>query len=128
MTGRPEFQPTAAQRKRVAILAAGGMAHEQIAAALRISRTTLLKHFDEELTKGAADRKAEVLDALFRAAKKGNVAAQKAFLQRAEGIAPTGKSAALGKKAQAEAAAQEAAAPGGKYAPPAAPKLVVNNA
>lgn len=127
MTGRPEFNPSDAQRKRVSILAAGGMAHEQIAAAIGISRTTLLKHFDGELTKGAADRKAEVLDALFKAAKKGNVAAQKAFLQRADGEVKSGRTGHLGKKEQAAAAAEEASQPGNKFAPPPAPKLVVNN-
>lgn len=56
------------------------MAHENIAIALGISRTTLLKHFKEELTTGAHGRRSAVLQALERAALKGNVTACRAYL------------------------------------------------
>lgn len=79
--GRPPFEPTKAQRRRVSIAAGAGMSHDSIAQVLGISRTTLLKHFSQELTVGAAERRMEVLEAVHRAAKRGNVAAAKAYSQ-----------------------------------------------
>jgi hypothetical protein len=113
---RPTFKPTAAQRRTVSIAAGGGMAHADIAEALGISRPTLLKHFEVELSVMAKLRRMEVLQAMFVAAKKGNVAAQKAFVA----MTPTSavpplpaefekpKAAAVGKKEQAQAEAQVA--------------------
>lgn len=80
MAGRPPFKPTTAQRRQVSIVAAARMPHDKIAAALGITRPTLLKHFDDELTTTATRRRMEVLQAMFVAARKGNVAAMKAFL------------------------------------------------
>lgn len=57
------------------------MAHEQIALALGIARNTLEKHFEHELTIGAYAKRMEVVEALRRAAKKGNVAAARLYLQ-----------------------------------------------
>lgn len=78
--GRPEFVPTAVQRRKVEVAVAFGMAHEDIAMALGISRGTLLKYFDSEISVGAAKRRMETLQALFRTAIKGNVSAQRALL------------------------------------------------
>ncbi|WP_339091126.1 hypothetical protein [Variovorax paradoxus] len=78
--GRPVFKPTPALRKLVAGNAGGGMSREAIACALGISRTTLLKHFKEELTAGAHGHRSAVLQALERAALKGNVTACRAYL------------------------------------------------
>jgi hypothetical protein len=78
--GRPEYKPTAATRRRVTIGAGSGMSHEALARALRISRNTLEKHYAEELSNGAAERQLEVQEALFRQAKKGNVAAIRLYL------------------------------------------------
>lgn len=100
------------------------MAHENIAIALGISRTTLLKHFKEELTTGAHGRRSAVLLALEKAALKGNVTACRAYLAYTspdlEAVVPKAdrarKSAApqqpaadekqepIGKKAEAQAA------------------------
>jgi len=77
---RPSFKPTTAMRRTVSIAAAGGMAHDDIALALGIARGTLLKHFEKELSIGALQRRVEVLQAMHKAAKGGNVAAQKAFM------------------------------------------------
>jgi hypothetical protein len=106
--GRPEFKPSAAQRRSVSIAAGGGMSHEDMANALGISRNTLEKHFEAELSRGAMKRRMEVLDAMHVAARKGNVTAQRAYLERtpqlavpplpAPGDGPTEK---LGKKEQA---------------------------
>lgn len=127
--GRPEFAPTVAQRRQVSIGAAGGLAHDDIALALGISRGTLLKHFDAELSTAAARRRLSWIEAMDKAARKGNVAAQKALLATtptisvpglpAEPKAPAVKAAAqpaavkqpkLGKKEEAQV---QASAPAG---------------
>jgi hypothetical protein len=82
-TGRPEYEPTAAARRRVTIGAGSGMSHEALARALKISRNTLEKHFAEELANGAAERQLELKEALYRQGKKGNVAAIRLYLQGA---------------------------------------------
>jgi hypothetical protein len=113
---RPTFKPTATQRLSVSVSAAGGMAHEEIALALGISRNTLEKHFAIELSTVAYRRRMDVLTAQYRAARKGNVAAQKAFLQNTPALAvPPVKTAEekqkpLGKKEQAAADAKTAGA------------------
>lgn len=115
---RPEFKPTATQRKKVAIAAGGGMSHESIAQALGIARNTLEKHFMAELTAGASERRLEALQGLHAAAKKGNVSAVKAYLAGvpqfiatpdAPGDEPAArKPAPLGKKEAAQQAASVA--------------------
>lgn len=114
---RPPFKPTAAQKRRVAILAGAGTSHEQIALTIGISRTTLLKHFEFELSIGAYQKRAEVIEAMHAAAKKGNVAAQKAYAAFADppAAAPPQQPAdpkepPLGKKEQANAEARTAQA------------------
>lgn len=83
------------------------MSHEEIALALGISRVTLVKHFGHELTVGAYQRRMEVLEAVHRAARKGNVAAAKAYSQLTPRIAAPPETpvddAPKGKKAQAQA-------------------------
>lgn len=76
---RPTYKPTAAARRKVAIAAGAGLSHEEIAIGLGISRNTLEKHFESELSHGAYAKRLEVLVAMHVAAKKGNVAAQKAY-------------------------------------------------
>lgn len=78
--GRPEFKPTDKQRLRVEILIGGGMAVDEVAAALEVDKKTLAKHFSAEIKHGRARKRAEVLEAMFNAAKGGNVSAQKAFI------------------------------------------------
>lgn len=116
--GRPAFAPTPAQRRRVAIAAGCGMAHEQIAIGLNISRETLEKHFEHELSVGAYERRMEVFEGLHKAAKKGNAAAVKLYAQLNPQIAPPPlernapgaekPEKPLGKKEQAQADAQVA--------------------
>jgi hypothetical protein len=57
------------------------MSHEEIALALGIARNTLEKHFAWELSFGAYLRRAEVLESMHAAAGKGNVTAQRAYLE-----------------------------------------------
>lgn len=108
-SGRPAFRPTAAQRRRVSIAAGAGMAHEEIAIGLGISRNTLAKYFEGELSVGAYSRRLEVLDAMHKTAVKGNVAAQKAYVALTPAAAPTPVEKPLGKKEQAQADAVTAA-------------------
>lgn len=84
----PPFKPSRAQRRDVEVWSAGGMGEEAMARALGIARGTLRKHFATEMTIGGQKRRAEVLRAMFKAAKAGNVAAQKAFLGRTDAPPP----------------------------------------
>lgn len=78
---RPEFVPTEEQKRQVEIVAGAGVTHEEIAIGIGISRPTLRKHFAQELTAGAYQRRAKVLDALYTmAAEKGNAAAARVYL------------------------------------------------
>ena len=70
--GRPAFKPTAAQRRTVEQMISCGDSKAMIARAIRIDADTLDKHFAEELLNGAAKKRREVLDMLYRGAKKGN--------------------------------------------------------
>jgi hypothetical protein len=87
------------------------MSHEEIAIALGIHRHTLDKHYQVELSTGALNRRAEVLDAMARTALKGNVSAQKAFLALTPTLAapPREQEKPKGKKEQAQADAATAA-------------------
>lgn len=78
--GRPPFKVTPALQRKVAIAAGGGMSHEAIAMAIGCAKETLEKHFAHELSEGAHAKRLEVIEALHRQAKKGGVAAVKAYL------------------------------------------------
>lgn len=114
--GRPQFRPTATQRREVEEMIACGMSEDDVARAVGIATETLRKHFVEELATAKAKRRGEVIKLLFRNARKGNVSAQKHLeamtslagtARPAERIAPTDKPAArVGKKAQEQADAQ----------------------
>lgn len=88
------------------------MSHEEIALGLGIARNTLGKHFARELSTGAYEKRLEVLDAMHRCAKKGNVAAQKAYVALTPHVAapPVPKAAPKGKKELAQDEAGTAAA------------------
>lgn len=102
--GRPPFAPTEAQRRHVSIAAGAGMDHGEIALAIGVSHVTLSKYFAHELTVGACQRRMEVLVAVHKQAKRGNVAAAKAYGQLAPRPGAAGTSVD-GKKAQAQVAA-----------------------
>jgi hypothetical protein len=77
---RPPFKVTTMMRQRVSVAAGAGMSHEEISIALGISRNTLQKYFRTELSVGSLQRRMEIVQSLYGAAKKGNVSAAKAYL------------------------------------------------
>jgi hypothetical protein len=123
--------------EKVEVLAAGGLTHEEIADAIRVSPPTLRKYFRPELDKALSRQKAEALSLLAEQARKGNVSAIKAWnaeldKQRAAGALRERERPAparsvpvrvAGKKEQRQEAAANVATAGGKFAPPSPPKL-----
>lgn len=86
------------------------MSHDDIAMAMGIAKMTLYKHFKHELTVGAQEKRQEVIDAMYRAAKNGNVGAARLYtalsavpVRNGEAVVPAEpRPAALGKKQQAQ--------------------------
>lgn len=121
--GRPPHIPTQENRNKVRLLLAFGWTDRRVAAALRITKATLRKHYFVELRHRDEARealKASHLSMVYDAATKGNVGAMRQLgqlIQRDE-LDPTrlpagAKPAAerpekLGKKEAAEQAAQTA--------------------
>lgn len=128
-SGRPPYAPSDEEREKVRVLKAGGMSNEAIAECIGISEPTLRKHFHSELDRGGARVKADVLMARYRSAMGGNVQAQNKLIEQFAAVDAqdrrSPKQPRLGKKEMQKAAAEAVAA--GRYAPPTAPKLVVNN-
>jgi hypothetical protein len=90
--GRPPHEPTASNRRRVAVLAGAGWSYERLATLLDIDRNTLTKYYLHELTIGAAEKLAEVMEGVYALAKKGNVTAAKFYSQQAQSPEPTSES------------------------------------
>lgn len=119
--GRPEFEPTLANRNGVRLMRADGWTVDRIARRIGVSANTLRKHFAEELSDGADIVRLKVLADLDRASSKGKVAASNALLKlsgleppppppKADAPAekPTAPEEKLGKKEAAKIAAQTA--------------------
>lgn len=112
--GRPPHKPSRESRRKVSIAAGAGMHHEDIAAALGITQPTLRKHYADELSRQAHLRRIEVLGALYAAAMKGSVSAQKAYSSASPQAAapdpdpPEVSEKAQGKKAAANSEAKSA--------------------
>ncbi|MHC3940213.1 hypothetical protein [Paenochrobactrum sp. BZR 201-1] len=131
-SGRREFVPTDEDREKARVLKAGGMSNEAIAEVIGISEPTLRKHFILELDRATAKVRADLLMARYRSAMGGNVSAQNKMIEQVSAndalqrLAPEKqeKKPKLGKKEEQILAAQSI---GGKFAPPAPPKLVVDN-
>ena len=68
LAGGHRFEPTGEQRNLVTMAAAVGLPHEEIAELLRVSRNTLEKHFDEELSLGTLQANLRVGNNLFKIA------------------------------------------------------------
>lgn len=143
--GRPSWKPTAAMRRKIEEMRSCGMSERDIALAMGVDAKTLRKHCGLELDTGGAKRRAEVIDVLFRTARKGNVSA----IRRLEELTRAGKymggavedpdegdeaapppkeePQAQGKKAQRQQRAKKAAGDGGRFEVPLPPRLVVDN-
>lgn len=107
------------------------MSHQQIAIGIGVAKMTLEKHFEVELSIGANARRIEVVEALHKQAKKGSVAAAKAFLSMQPAAAPPPAAIdepakPVGKKQEQNAAAVDAHVGTGWDAivNPASPKAV----
>lgn len=127
--GRPDHVPTNSSRKIVEQCLSCGMSHREIAAAIGISWKTLGKYYEEELMTGAARKKQEIIGMLYAAARAGNVSAQRKLyaITHGEKSAKEERRELLRKLGKKEAVQKEADTLTGKFAPPAPPKLVINN-
>lgn len=79
--GRPLFEPTPEQRKRVLTMVGVGISHAEICLVVThngkpLSLKTLRKHFREELNTGTVIANAQVGGAIFKAALEGKPGAQ----------------------------------------------------
>lgn len=85
--GRPEFVPTADQRKLVQILVGLQVPHVQIARMIGsgIHEQTMRKHFAEELINGKDTLVASLKTMVVKAAQNGSVRAQTWLLERLAG-------------------------------------------
>ncbi|PHP20349.1 hypothetical protein CG471_07925 [Sphingobium sp. IP1] len=136
--GRPEHSWSLENSNKVLLAFARGLSVKEAAMAIGVSVPTLRKHYFAEVAKRAAARLRMEMTQLARlnsAAQGGNVAAEKELLKRLDKAAladlsdrvahrdhaPKAKVEKLGKKAAAKDAAGQV---GGKFAPPAAPRLI----
>lgn len=87
--GRPAFAPTPVMRTTVERMLACGDSQNTIARSLGIDDDTLRKHFPEELANGAARRRREVVDWLFKGARAGNSALIKRVEEMTRAVSAT---------------------------------------
>lgn len=80
--GRPAYEPNMTDRETVTLLVADNWKQDDIAAVIGVSTPTLTKAFANEIHTGALKKRAETLRLLNSAAKRGNVTAQRALLDR----------------------------------------------
>jgi hypothetical protein len=75
--GRPAFEPTDAERKKVEAFSGYGLPIDQIAVLVRdgIAVETLTKHFERELVSGKAKANSQVGQTLFQKAMAGDTTA-----------------------------------------------------
>jgi hypothetical protein len=107
--GRPRYQANDAHRRVVRAMAAYGVPQKEIAASIGISAPTLRLNYADELAKSAAEANAKVAESLFRKALGStlqSVTAAIFWLKCRAGWCERPDDSRLGKKAQAEAAAQ----------------------
>lgn len=72
---RKVHKPTDASRAQVEDMAGYGLPQDQIAKVMRISETSLKKHYAEELTRGVAVANSAVAESLFKQCREGNTTA-----------------------------------------------------
>ncbi len=74
------FRPTDEQREQALILAGARLSREEIARKVGVTVDVLEEHFAEELERGPAKCKSDIISSMFYAGKGGNVAAAKVYL------------------------------------------------
>ena len=109
--GRPPYQPDAETAEKVCVLKAVGMSNEAISEAIGISVPTLVKNYSLEMEVAQAKTKAQIVLRLHEAAMEGSVPALRRMLDQVDMTParkqPGPKPAKLGKKEEADLAAQE---------------------
>lgn len=149
--GRKAHKRSPQLAEKIAVLRGSGSTEEEIEARVGLTVKTLRKYYSRELEKGPTLSRAMLDEVMYAKAMAGNVSAARYMDQRfkegdaslaaqrmkarAEASTEVGQSRPvtvekIGKKAERQAAAEELAGTGGKYAPPAAPgrpKLVASN-
>lgn len=68
-------------RRDVEQMVACHVPHEQIAISIGCNRDTLYKYFDDNLKHGLARRRREIIELMFRSARKGNIGAQRKIME-----------------------------------------------
>lgn len=89
--GRPAYQPTVEQRKTVEQMKFVGESDATIARALGMDVDTMRRHFDDELADGYAQRRAELVNILFDAARAKKIAAVNALIKLSQASRPDGE-------------------------------------
>lgn len=77
LTTPPRHIPTAETRESVAIARCARMSDEELALSFGITVEELREHYDDELVRGAAIRRRELVQALYKRGMDGNTAAIK---------------------------------------------------
>ena len=132
--GRKRHKREPQLAEQVALLRAGTLTEDEIAARVGLDPKTLRKYYSRELKSGPALALAVLTEAMWKKAKAGNVSAARYIrAEFASGEAARAdsrvrdrepKEAPLGKKEERQAAAQ---AVGGRFGTPPPPKLIVDN-
>lgn len=77
--GRPAYKPTQKEREQVEALTGYGMRADQIADVLGIARSTLFKHFADEIKRGGAVASSRVHQTAYQMATNGRQPAMTMF-------------------------------------------------
>ena len=125
--GRPPYEPSPKDRRIAEAMAGWAMPQERIARVIGIEAKTLRKHFAEELEIGSAKLEAQLAQDLLRIAQGqdrqaliATIFALKSRFGRVE-AGPEPKDPPLGKKAQRQANAENAATDHKSFMPPPSP-------
>lgn len=132
--GRPPHQPSEEKRRLVIALAAFDKTKTEIAAALGITQKTLDKHYFRELRSLDSARlrlEGTLMTSLLKEVSQGNVSAINSMWKRIDkhdlsrlAVSKARTPAAGDKPGKKKQAVEAAQGVGGKYAPPAAPRLI----
>lgn len=130
-TAAPKFKITTALRLRVSRLIGGGMEPGEIAIVLGCTEEQLREHFEPDIANGRIRFRAQAIDDLAFQSASGKTSATNQIMALTAPTSDVAQQPAIpgtaGKKAAATANAQRMAAAGGMFAPPAPPKLIVDN-